>query len=213
MAPDSRLTVEEICLHALDLDEAARGEYLEQACGDADTRREVESLMAGAGFADELLEAAGVAAEEAVAPGPGSEIGPYRLIEKLGEGGMGVVYRARQEKPVRREVALKIIRPGWDAGLVAARFAAERQALAMMEHANIARVLDAGTTTGERSYFVMELVQGKPITAYCEEHRLSVRQRVELMIPVCQAIQHAHQKGIIHRDIKPSNILVARDGE
>jgi serine/threonine protein kinase len=218
MAADSRLTVEEICLQALELDEAGRAEYLAQACGDASTRREVESLLAGATFADELLESPAallqpVAVEETVAPGPGSEIGPYQLLEKLGEGGMGVVYRARQEKPVRREVALKIIRPGWDTGLVAARFAAERQALALMEHVNIARVLDAGTTVGERSYFVMELVQGKPITAYCDEAGLSVRQRVELMIPVCQAIRHAHQKGIIHRDIKPSNILVARDGD
>jgi serine/threonine protein kinase len=223
MPTDPRLTVEEICLQALELDETGRAAYLAEVCADAATRREVESLLAGAAFADELLESPaallqlapqpeGAAADEQAAPGPGTEIGPYRLLEKLGDGGMGVVYRARQEKPVRREVALKIIRPGWDAGLVAARFAAERQALALMEHANIARVLDAGTTAGERSYFVMELVHGKPITTYCDEAGLGVRQRVELMIPVCQAIQHAHQKGIIHRDIKPSNILVARDG-
>jgi serine/threonine protein kinase/tetratricopeptide (TPR) repeat protein len=219
MPAEPRFTVEEICLHALELDEPSRSGYLAEACGDAATRREVDSLLAGATFADALLESpcgllpsvAG-AANQPDAPGPGTEIGPYHLLEKLGEGGMGVVYRALQEKPVRREVALKIIRPGWDAGLVAARFAAERQALALMEHTNIARVLDTGTTTGERSWFAMELVQGNRITAYAEEAGLTVRQRVELMIPVCQAIQHAHQKGIIHRDIKPSNILVARDG-
>jgi serine/threonine protein kinase len=157
MPPDPRLTVEEICLQALELGEPGRAAYLAEARGDAETRREVESLLAGAAFADELLESpaallqlappqpAAAAADEYAAPGPGTEIGSYRLLEKLGDGGMGVVYRARQEKPVRREVALKIIRPGWDAGLVAARFAAERQALALMEHANIARVLDAGT--------------------------------------------------------------------
>ena len=219
MAPAPRLTVEDICLEALELDEPSRPGYLAHVCGDDAIRREVESLLAGAAFGDQLLESpallfpAAGAADDDAGPCPGTEIGPYRLLEKLGEGGMGVVYRARQEKPVRREVALKIIRPGWDAGLVAARFAAERQALALMEHANIARVLDAGTTAGERSWFAMELVEGKPITAYSDEAGLTVRQRVELMIPVCQAIQHAHQKGILHRDIKPSNILVARDGD
>jgi serine/threonine protein kinase len=220
MPAGPQLTVEEICLHALELDEPSRPGYLADVCGDEATRREVESLLANATFADGLLESpasllkpAAGATKEPDSPGPGTEIGPYRLLEKLGEGGMGVVYRAVQEKPVRREVALKLIRPGWDAGLVAARFAAERQALALMEHANIARVLDAGTTAGERSWFAMELVQGKPITSYSEEAGLTVRQRVELMIPVCQAIQHAHQKGIIHRDIKPSNILVAQDDD
>ncbi len=220
MPAEPKLTVEEICLHALELDEPSRPGYLAEACGDGATRIEVESLLAGAAFADRLLDSPAVllqsaagAAQEVDAPGPGTEIGPYRLLEKLGEGGMGVVYRARQEKPLRREVALKIIRPGWDAGLVAARFAAERQALALMEHPNIARVLDAGTTAGERSWFAMELVHGKPITAYSNELALTVQQRVKMMIPVCQAIQHAHQKGIIHRDIKPSNILVACDDD
>jgi len=156
----------------------------------------------------------GVSAErpaQDMGPAVGSEIGPYRLLEKLGEGGMGVVYRASQRVPVRREVAVKIIKPGMDSGLVAARFAAERQALALMDHPNIARVLDAGTR-GSDAWFVMELVDGKPIKAYCDAARLTTRQRIGLMIPVCQAIQHAHQKGVIHRDIKPSNILVTKDG-
>ena len=121
---------------------------------------------------------------------------------------MGVVYMAEQEKPVRRRVALKIIKPGMDTEQVIARFEAERQALAMMDHPNIARVLDAGTTDTGRPYFVMELVHGVPITEYCDQARLTPRERLELFIPVCQAIQHAHQKGIIHRDIKPSNVLV-----
>ena len=122
---------------------------------------------------------------------------------------MGVVYMAEQQEPVRRKVALKIIKPGMDTRQVIARFEAERQALSLMDHPNIARVLDAGTTDSGRPYFVMELVKGQPITQYCDEHHLTPRQRLELLLPVCQAIQHAHQKGIIHRDIKPSNILVA----
>jgi serine/threonine protein kinase/tetratricopeptide (TPR) repeat protein len=146
--------------------------------------------------------------------GPGARIGPYRLRRKLGEGGMGAVYLAEQERPVRRRVALKIIKPGMDTEQVIARFEAERQALAMMDHPNIAKVLDAGMADSGRPYFVMELVEGVPITAYCDEARLTPRERLELFIPVCQAIQHAHQKGVIHRDIKPTNVLVALyDGE
>jgi serine/threonine protein kinase len=140
--------------------------------------------------------------------GPGTRIGPYRLLLRIGEGGMGVVYRAEQEHPVRRQVALKIIKPGMDSEQIIARFEAERQALALMDHPNIARVLDAGTTASGRPYFVMELVHGVPITNYCDDAQLTTRERLELFVPVCQAIQHAHQKGIIHRDIKPSNILV-----
>ena len=121
---------------------------------------------------------------------------------------MGVVYMAEQQEPVRRKVALKIIKPGMDSRQVIARFEAERQALAMMDHQNIARVLDAGTTQGGRPYFVMELVHGVPITQFCDDNKLTPRERLELFVPVCQAIQHAHQKGIIHRDIKPSNVLV-----
>lgn len=139
----------------------------------------------------------------------GSEfIGPYKLLQPLGEGGMGSVYMAEQEEPVRRRVALKLIKAGMDTRQVIARFEAERQALALMDHQNIARVLDAGTTEDKRPYFVMELVQGIPITEYCDKNQLTLQQRLKLLIPVCLAIQHAHQKGIIHRDIKPSNILV-----
>ena len=137
-----------------------------------------------------------------------SQLGPYRIIQPIGEGGMGVVYMAEQEQPVRRRVALKIIKPGMDSRQVIARFEAERQTLALMDHPNIARVLDAGTTDTGRPYFVMELVKGIPITDYCDAARLTPRERIELFIPVCQAIQHAHQKGILHRDIKPSNVLV-----
>ena len=147
-------------------------------------------------------------AASTAAEGAGSRIGPYRLVEKIGEGGMGTVYLAEQEKPVRRRVALKIIKPGSDTDQVVARFEAERQALAMMDHPNIAHVLDAGTTETGRPYFVMELVHGVPITDYCDQARLTPRERLELFVPVCEAIQHAHQKGIIHRDIKPSNVLV-----
>ena len=138
----------------------------------------------------------------------GSIVGHYKLLQRLGEGGMGVVYIAEQEKPVRRMVALKIIKPGMDSQQVIARFEAERQALAMMDHHNIAKVLDAGTTETGRPYFAMELVKGVPITEYCDKSKLTPRERLEMFIPVCQAIQHAHQKGIIHRDIKPSNVLV-----
>jgi serine/threonine protein kinase len=140
--------------------------------------------------------------------GPGTRLGPYRLVREVGHGGMGAVYLAEQEQPVRRQVALKIIKPGMDHGQVVARFEAERQALALMDHLNIAKVLDAGATPEGRPYFVMELVQGVPITKYCDDNRLTVRERLELFVPVCQAIQHAHQKGVIHRDIKPSNVLV-----
>ena len=138
----------------------------------------------------------------------GKRIGPYKLLQKIGEGGCGVVYMAEQEVPVRRRVALKVIKLGMDTKSVIARFEAERQALAMMDHPNIARVLDAGATEAGRPYFVMELVRGIKITAYCDENRLDTRHRLDLFIQICNAIQHAHQKGIIHRDIKPSNVLV-----
>jgi eukaryotic-like serine/threonine-protein kinase len=142
------------------------------------------------------------------AEGPGSRIGPYKLLQEIGQGGMGAVFMAEQEKPVRRRVALKVIKAGMDSAQVIARFEAERQALALMDHPSIARVFDAGTTDSCRPFFVMELVKGIPITEYCDEARLSPKERLELFIPVCQAIQHAHQKGIIHRDIKPSNVLI-----
>ena len=143
-----------------------------------------------------------------IAEGPGHQIGPYKLLEKIGQGGMGNVYMAEQESPVRRRVALKIIKPGMDSDQVVARFEAERQALALMDHQNIARVLDVGTTGTGRPFFVMELVHGLAITEYCNRSQLTTKERLELFIPVCQAIQHAHQNGIIHRDIKPSNVLV-----
>src|SRR5205814_709141 len=133
----------------------------------------------------------------------------YKLLQQIGEGGMGAVWMAEQETPVRRRVALKLIKPGMDSAQVIARFEAERQALALMDHPNIAKVLDAGTTTAGRPYFVMELVKGVPMTKYCDEHHLTPRERLELFVPVCQAVQHAHQKGVIHRDLKPSNVLVA----
>jgi serine/threonine protein kinase len=144
---------------------------------------------------------------------PGDRIGHYKLLQQIGEGGCGVVYMAEQEEPVRRRVALKVIKLGMDTRQVIARFEAERQALAMMDHPNIAKVLDAGATESGRPYFVMELVRGIKITDYCDQQKLSTRQRLDLFIPVCQAIQHAHQKGVIHRDLKPSNILVTeQDG-
>ena len=144
----------------------------------------------------------------------GTRVGPYKLLQQIGEGGCGVVYMAEQEEPVRRRVALKIIKLGMDTKSVIARFEAERQALAMMDHPNIACVLDAGATETGRPFFVMELVRGFKITEYCDQNNLNAEQRLELFIPVCNAIQHAHQKGVIHRDIKPSNILVTmHDGK
>jgi non-specific serine/threonine protein kinase/serine/threonine-protein kinase len=139
---------------------------------------------------------------------PGTRIGRYKLLRVLGEGGMGIVYLAQQQKPVKREVALKVIKPGMDSKRVIARFEAEQQALALMEHPHVARVHDAGLTPSGRPYFVMEHVKGVPITEYCDRHRLTIEDRLRLFLHVCEAVQHAHQKGIIHRDIKPSNILV-----
>ncbi len=141
-------------------------------------------------------------------PKPGGHVGPYKLLQQIGEGGMGVVFMAEQEQPVRRRVALKIIKPGMDSVHVIARFKAEQQALALMDHQNIAKVFDAGVTDERRPYFVMELVHGVPITKYCDDNKLTPKERLELFVPVCRAVQHAHQKGIIHRDLKPSNVLV-----
>src|SRR5262249_31331394 len=151
---------------------------------------------------------AGGTVERPLAEGPGSHIGPYRLLQQVGEGGMGVVFMAEQTEPVQRRVALKIIKPGMDSPQFIARLQAERQALALMDHPNIAKVLDAGATVSGRPYFVMELVRGAPVTRYCDEQRLTPRQRLALFVAVCQAVQHAHQKGVIHRDLKPSNVLV-----
>jgi serine/threonine protein kinase/WD40 repeat protein len=192
-----------------------RAAYLDEACGhDAELHRHVARLLAAhpraAGFlntpAAELFDAS---EEPPTRERPGTVIGPYRLLEPIGEGGMGTVWMTEQQQPVRRLVALKLIKAGMDSAQVIARFEAERQALALMDHPNIARVFDGGTTDGGRPYFVMELVQGVPITEYCDRQKLTARQRLELFLSVCQAVQHAHGKGIIHRDIKPSNVLVA----
>ncbi|MFO0892608.1 MAG: protein kinase [Isosphaeraceae bacterium] len=180
--------------------------------GSPGLRRDVEALLRAHGGSCNLLDAADLAATSTAEPASesvGARIGPYKLLQQLGEGGMGAVYMAEQSEPMRRTVALKLIKAGMDSRLVLARFNAERQALALMDHPNIARVLDAGASESGRPYFVMELVKGIPITRFCDERRLTVRERLELMIPVCQAIQHAHQKGIIHRDLKPSNVLIA----
>jgi tetratricopeptide (TPR) repeat protein/serine/threonine protein kinase len=191
-----------------------RATFLEEACkGDAALRAEVESLLGALDKAGDFLPLAATRGATACAQpapeGPGTRIGQYKLLQVLGEGGMGTVYMAEQQEPVRRLVALKVIKPGMDSKEVLARFEAERQAIALMDHPCIARVLDAHSTDSGRPYFVMELVKGIPINKYCDEHQLSLRERLELFVPICHAIQHAHQKGVIHRDIKPSNVLVA----
>ncbi len=192
--------------------------YLDVACGDADLRQRVEVLLHAHQQANSLLDAPPAVPAATIAlpsrEGPGTHIGPYKLMEQVGEGGMGLVFVAEQQHPVRRKVAVKIVKPGMDTRQVIARFEAERQALALMDHVNIARVLDAGATETGRPYFVMELVKGVPITQFCDDNRLNPRQRLELFGDVCNAVQHAHQKGIIHRDIKPSNVLVtSHDGK
>src|SRR4051812_4841965 len=195
---------------------AEREAFIAEACaGEAEMLGEVRALLAAHEAAGDFLtsdaplspeieeQLARLKPEEA-----GETIGPYKLREQIGEGGFGTVWVADQERPVRRRVALKIIKMGMDTKDVIARFEQERQALAMMEHPNIAKVLDAGATQFGRPFFVMELVRGVKITDYCDDQQLSTQERIELFITVCQAVQHAHQKGIIHRDLKPSNILV-----
>ena len=145
--------------------------------------------------------------------GLGGQIGPYKLLSILGEGGFGVVYLAERQRPVKRRVALKVIKPGMDTKQVIARFEAERQALALLEHPNIAHVFNAGTTEAGRPYFVMEYVKGVPITEHCDRHKLTIEERLNLILSVCEAVQHAHHKGIIHRDIKPSNVQISIEGE
>ncbi|HET6881813.1 MAG TPA: serine/threonine-protein kinase, partial [Pirellulales bacterium] len=206
----------DIFLHAIELGSAAeRRQYLDAACtGDEPLRAEVEALLAAGDQAGSFLESPAVApallatVEQPIAERPGTTIGAYKLLEQIGEGGFGVVFMAEQTKPVRRKVALKVLKPGMDTRQIVARFEAERQALAIMDHPNIAKVHDGGATPSGRPYFVMELVKGVPITEFCDQNQLTPRQRLELFIHVCQAVQHAHQKGIIHRDLKPSNILV-----
>ncbi len=196
-----------------------RAAYLKAACGDnPELLRHIENLLRVYDTQDNFLEAppfdAEVGLDIPLTEVPGTVIGRYKLLEKIGEGGMAVVYMAEQEEPIRRKVALKIIKLGMDTKSVIARFEAERQALAMMDHPNIAKVLDAGATETGRPYFVMELVKGVSITDYCDANSLSTKERLELFIQVCNAVQHAHQKGIIHRDIKPTNVMVTlHDGK
>src|SRR5262245_51510039 len=190
---------------------AERAAVLERECGgDAELRRRVQALLQAHDDSRELPPAN---PERTEAYDPAVELGQvfagrYKLRQKLGQGGMGVVFVADQTEPVQRRVALKVIRAGLDTHRLLARFEQERQALALMDHPNIAKVFDAGVDPAGRPYLAMELVKGLPLTSYCDDARLSPRQRLELFVPVCQAVQHAHQKGVIHRDLKPSNILV-----
>ena len=191
-----------------------RAAYLDAACnGDAALRGHVEKMLAAERKAHRFLEqveaAIGSTVEFPAAEDAGTVVGPYKLLEQIGEGGFAIVFLAEQARPVRRKVAVKVLKPGMDSRQVIARFEAERQALALMDHPNIARVFDGGATPAGRPYFVMELVKGKPITEFCDQNHLTPRQRLELFISICQAVQHAHQKGIIHRDLKPSNVLVS----
>src|SRR5262249_48629347 len=210
--------VDSIFLAALERGTAEeRAAYLDQTCGaDHELRQRVERLLAAQSKVSQFLEspAPGLTApavpseESAVSERPGTVIGPYKLLQQIGEGGMGTVFMAEQTQPVQRKVALKIVKPGMDSHQVVARFEAERQALALMDHPNIAKVLDAGATDLGRPYFVMELVRGIPITEFCDDKRLTAPHRLALFIPALPPIQHAPQKGIIHRDPKPSNVLV-----
>ena len=215
--------LESLYFAALERATADRPAYLDEACRDKPELRErVERLLAAKPQIGEFLQPPAATItfsgdrEQATVDYPGRDerigailAGKYKLIEAIGEGGMGSVFMAQQTQPVKRRVAVKVIKAGMDSKAVLSRFEAERQALAMMDHPNIAKVLDAGTTESGRPYFVMELVKGVPITEYCDERKLTPRQRLELFVPVCNAIQHAHMKGVIHRDIKPSNVLVA----
>src|SRR5690349_16874620 len=231
--------VKQLFLAAADPPPAERAAFLDQACGaDTDLRRRVDALLAAHDAPGGPLGQAPPAADDSTAAyhpadAAGAVIaGKYKLLEPIGEGGMGEVWMAQQTDPVKRLVALKLIKPGMDTRAVLARFEAERQALALMDHPNIAKVFDGGLIPGVRSqesgvrrddltpdswlltpgagrpFFVMELVRGTPITEYCDDHHLTPKERLALFIPVCQAVQHAHQKGVIHRDLKPTNVLV-----
>jgi serine/threonine protein kinase len=221
MSSDHLIKTEKIFRRAVQIvDPVERKSHVREACeGDIQLQQEIESLLAADDGAGQFLEVPPVDCDvtldaSPLAEGPGTIIGPYKLLEKIGEGGMAVVYMAQQKRPLVRTVAVKIIKLGMDTKEVIARFEVERQALAMMDHPNIAKVLDAGVTDTGRPYFVMELVKGISITDYCDKHKLSTQERLKLLVPVCNAIHHAHQKGIIHRDLKPSNIMVTmHDGQ
>ncbi|HKI85653.1 MAG TPA: serine/threonine-protein kinase, partial [Thermoanaerobaculia bacterium] len=205
---------QELFARAMELPQAERTVFLKrQARDDPELYQEVAALLAAEASSRGWLEAPADASGSLLASDPemevGSDVGPYRLLRLLGEGGMGVVYEAAQREPVRRRVALKLIHVGLRTREVLARFELERQALALMSHSNIARVLDAGSSADGRPFFVMELVEGQPITDYCDRNRLTIRERLRLFSSVCRAVQHAHQKGVIHRDLKSSNVLVA----
>jgi serine/threonine protein kinase len=205
----------DLFIAALQITPAERSTWLDRECAsDAALRQRIDALLKAFDKAGSLLEnpaaVLGPTLDEPITEHPGTVIGPYKLLEQIGEGGFGVVFMAEQTQPVRRKVALKVLKPGMDTRQVIARFEAERQALAIMDHANIAKVFDGGGTPSGRPFFVMELVKGVPITEFCDQHQLTPWQRLELFLPVCQAVQHAHQKGIIHRDLKPSNVLVSR---
>ena len=194
--------------------------YLDEACGsDSNLRSRLEALLAAHEEAGDFIESPALQGDMTVDGSPSTEvigttIDRYRLLERIGEGGMAVVYRARQEQPIHRDVALKIIKLGMDTEQVIARFEAERQALAILDHPNIAKIFDAGATDTGRPYFVMELVEGISFTDYCDRNRLDTQQRLELFVEACRAVKHAHEKGIIHRDIKPSNCLITQhDGK
>ena len=217
---NQRQTIEELFCDAIEIQSSTeRQEFVESKCGDdADVRAELERLITaylrGARIIDAPIDAVGPTVDTGDAQRIGSHVGPYRLLQKIGEGGFGMVFMAEQSTPVKRKVALKLIKPGMDSTAVVARFEAERQALAMMEHSHIAKVFDGGATAEGRPFFVMELVKGVPITTYCDDNRLCTRDRLRLFIDVCRAVQHAHHKGIIHRDIKPSNVMVTlHDGQ
>jgi eukaryotic-like serine/threonine-protein kinase len=202
--------VQDLLGEAARLSSSERHRYLDEACGDdVGLRDEVLSLLAALENADQFLERSPVQFNPVAGERPGDVIGRYTLRELIGEGGFGSVYRAEQISPIRRDVALKIIKLGMDTRRVIARFEAERQALAMMDHPNIAQVFDAGATESGRPYFVMELARGSPITTWCDDNKIGIQTRLQLFVHVCSAIQHAHQKGIIHRDLKPTNVLVA----
>jgi tetratricopeptide (TPR) repeat protein len=214
MEPERWRLVEKLYYAAMDLGADERRAFLDRACPeDPALRLEVEDLLrhdaaTGAPFAAAIGEAARLALLEDGTIQPGGTVGPYRILEKVGQGGMGDVYRVEQVEPVRRILALKLIRAGMDTRAVVARFESERQSVAMMDHPNIARVFDAGSTDLGRPYFTMEFVAGLPITRYCDDRRLGVSDRLDLFLQVCDGVQHAHRKGIIHRDVKPSNVLV-----